>query len=148
MTKGSSYAQQIVITEAGTMKLGLSWTSFRVIRGRVNRVSLYIGLDVFLTNDLLRTRVYILVPWWLRGQAWKTRKCWWTYKQHYNEYCPIYREACKIWSVWLYSLEQRPHCRYMFLKVILYWQPLPVSYTYCTLRVWLWRNLKVTRYIP
>ena len=31
MTKGSRYAQQIIITLAGTMKLGLNWESFRVI---------------------------------------------------------------------------------------------------------------------
>jgi len=33
MTKGSRYAQQIIITQAETMKLGLSQASFRVIRG-------------------------------------------------------------------------------------------------------------------
>jgi len=40
MTKGSRYTQQIIITQARTIQLGLS---FRVIRGRVNRVSLYLG---------------------------------------------------------------------------------------------------------
>jgi len=38
--KVQRYAQQIIITQAWAMKPGLSWASFRVIRGRVNRVSL------------------------------------------------------------------------------------------------------------
>ena len=42
LTKSEIYAQQIIITQAGTKKLGLSDASFRVIRGRVHRVSLYI----------------------------------------------------------------------------------------------------------
>ena len=46
MTKSSRYAKQIIITQAGTIKLGLSKASFRVNQGRViwgrdNRVSLY-----------------------------------------------------------------------------------------------------------
>ena len=42
MTKSSRYAEQIIITQAGTIKLGLSYASLRVIRGRVKRVSLCI----------------------------------------------------------------------------------------------------------
>jgi len=41
ITKSLRYAQQIINTQAGNMKLGLSYVSFRVIRGRVNRVSPY-----------------------------------------------------------------------------------------------------------
>jgi len=53
MPKGSIYAQQIIITQAGTMKLGLSSESFRVIRGRVNRVSLYLSLIIPQTMKMM-----------------------------------------------------------------------------------------------
>ena len=50
MTKGLRYAQQIILNQAGTMKIGLSLASFRVIRGRVIRVSLYISIPKIVWN--------------------------------------------------------------------------------------------------
>ena len=49
MTKGSRHAQQIIITQAGTMKLGKA--DFRVIRGRVNRVSLHMDMQSSISRS-------------------------------------------------------------------------------------------------
>jgi len=61
MAKSSRYAQQVIITKAGTMKFGLSEASFRVIRGRVNRVS-QVGLW-----SLLFVNFIFHAGWWCNG---------------------------------------------------------------------------------